>query len=98
MQIILPKKKEFLLFLISSLLSLIFGIFILAYYFQKNSSLNGHSIQFNKDFGWVTIPNLSLMSTGKKIKTNSLGFRSSEVDPNKKHILVVGDSVVWELV
>jgi hypothetical protein len=95
MQISFPKKKELLLFFISSLISLILGVLILDYYSQKKTFWHGPNTQFDKELGWTTIPNLSLESKAKKFTTNSLGFRSPEVDSKKEHILVVGDSVVW---
>jgi len=95
MQISLPNKKELILFSISISISFIIGILVLDFYSQKRTFWHGPNTKFNEELGWTTIPNLSLVFDGNKFTTNSLGFRSSEVDPDKKHILMVGDSVVW---
>ena len=95
MQITFPNKKELILFSISIFISLIVGILVLNFYFQKKTFWQGPTNKFNNELGWTTIPNLSLVYAGNKFTTNSLGFRSPEVDPNKQHILIIGDSVVW---
>ncbi len=87
-------KKKWLLTFRSFFLALIVNIFLFEVYFHEQY-FNGLNIQFDPELGWVPIPNSTLFLKGKKYSTNSLGFRSTEVDPDKDHIIVVGDSVAW---
>jgi len=51
--------------------------------------------QFDRELGWSPIPDRRVDSDWGPISSNSLGFRSAELDPEKEHIVVLGDSVVW---
>lgn len=52
--------------------------------------------KFDEELGWVPMESsVNFGTLGQKFSTNSLGFRSPEVDHSKKHIVLVGDSVVW---
>ena len=52
--------------------------------------------KFDPELGWSPIPNrkISVPSWGT-ISSNSFGFRSAEIDQNKKQIIVLGDSFAW---
>ena len=52
-------------------------------------------IDFHKDLGWYNRPNSSVISGGKTYSINSSGFRSNNVNSSQKHILILGDSVVY---
>ncbi len=52
--------------------------------------------QFDSEIGWVPIPNrISIISTNQHITTNQQGFRSEEIDPSKRNILILGDSLIF---
>lgn len=73
-------------------------IFDLVYFIPRQHDKNWHdpNTRFDKELGWAPIPGRSTVAFGdKKISSNSLGFRSPEVDKTKEHILIVGDSVAW---
>jgi lysophospholipase L1-like esterase len=86
--------KKIALFTTSLLISLILAIVGLELYF-KNTNRFISATQFDSSLGWTTIPNYNFEEKGIRYTTNSLGFRSNEVDPSKDHVLVMGDSVVW---
>jgi lysophospholipase L1-like esterase len=88
------KRKEFLLSFISVFVGIIIALSISEYSFKKNY-YHGVNTQFDKELGWAPIPNFSTLEKGKLFTTNSLGFRSEEIDPHKKSILILGDSVAW---
>ncbi len=88
------KKKELLLATVSTILGLVFVIFITEIYFHK-TYWHSKGTQFDSELGWKNIPNAVTFQVGKKQTTNSHGFRSPEVNSEKKHILMLGDSVVW---
>jgi lysophospholipase L1-like esterase len=96
-------KKEILLFLFSLSFSMVFAIVFLEFYFSEKYWLgnffthNGksHNTQFNSKLGWNAKSNTVHVENGITYTTNSLGFRSEEVDPSQKHILVLGDSIAW---
>tara|TARA_B100000686_G_scaffold353917_1_gene461519 strand:- start:353 stop:1426 length:1074 start_codon:yes stop_codon:yes gene_type:complete len=48
---------------------------------------------FDSEMGWKHKPNASVHSVDRTYSTNSLGFRGEEPSLNKKHILILGDSV-----
>lgn len=68
--------------------------FLVMYIF---SGFHGPSTKFDPELGWSTIYNHTGMENGRKFTTNSLGFRSEEVDLSRDHILLIGDSVTWGL-
>lgn len=47
------------------------------------------------DMEYRFAPNQESHIRGKRIKINSVSMRSDEVDPNRSHILLLGDSVIW---
>lgn len=51
----------------------------------------------DSEFGWVLIPNNVFELNGRIRSTNSIGFRSPEIDSERKHVIVVGDSVAFGL-
>lgn len=62
----------------------------------RNDAWHDPNTRFDSELGWAPIPSRSIKSFGNKtVSSNSLGFRSPEVDPAKKYILIVGDSVAW---
>jgi len=96
-------KKEYLLFFVSLIVSIIFAIVFLEFYFRNNFWWGNHfthngrnnSTQFDSKLGWSNKIGSTFIQDGITYSTNSLGLRSKEIDFSKKHILVVGDSIVW---
>jgi hypothetical protein len=96
-------KKEILIFLLSLFFSMVFAIIFLEFYFSDEYWLgnffthNGksHNTQFDPKLGWNAKSNTVHVENGITYTTNSLGFRSNEVNPSQKHILVLGDSIAW---
>ncbi len=91
-----------LLLLISvTVCALLFVLIIEAKYFietRKYLSQAWHdpNTKFDSELGWSPIPNRRLfVPDWGTITSNSLGFRSPEIDQNKKQIIVLGDSHVW---
>lgn len=93
-EIIKSRKRELLLFGISSVIGILLCLVFLEIFFQKEN-WNDSTIQFDPYLGWANKPNSSVVIDDKKYTTNSLGFRSEEVDFSKDHILLIGDSVTW---
>ena len=93
------RKKEILLALATTLLSVIGGLILIeSYYFSSRySSLVCEICQFHPQLGWETIPSKTVSNKKVTYTTNSLGMRSEEVDFKKGHILLVGDSVTFGL-
>ena len=68
-----------------------------------SEDIGGFNVEFDSALGWVTIPNNKVTDEdnkkyipgGKTYTTNSFGFRSKEVDLNKKHLIALGDSITW---
>jgi len=96
-------KKEFILFFVSLLFSVIFAIVFLEIYFS-DQFWNGNFFTFdgeksNKQFdaqlGWYNKPNSVYIKDGVKFTNDEFGFRSSGIDFSKKHVLVVGDSIAY---
>jgi len=96
-------KKEVLSFLVFLIVSIVFDVVFLEVYFGKDYWLanfftndgKSHNTQFNSKLGWNAKSNTTHVENGITYTTNSLGFRSSEVNSSQKHILVVGDSITW---
>ncbi|MBI1858223.1 MAG: SGNH/GDSL hydrolase family protein [Candidatus Melainabacteria bacterium] len=52
--------------------------------------------QFDSELGWSPVKSTRIIYPGwGNLTTNSQGFRSNEIDENKKQIIVLGDSVAW---
>jgi lysophospholipase L1-like esterase len=94
-QIFRNKIKEFLLLFFSTALSLYLVWTFLV--MRPFSGFHGSSTRFDSELGWSTIYNHTRIEKGRKFTTNSLGFRSEEVDLSRDHILLIGDSVIWGL-
>ena len=91
-----------LISLVNILLSAMFLIFAMEarYYIKNKQYLNqtwhDPNTQFDSELGWSPIPNRSINFPGWGIlSSNSLGFRSSEINQSKKQIIILGDSVAW---
>ncbi len=91
-----------LLFLASTLFSLLMVVLVMEVrYFikmQKYVSYTWHdpNTRFDSELGWSPISNtrVSFPEWGT-LSSNSQGFRSPEIDQNKKQIIILGDSVAW---
>lgn len=51
--------------------------------------------KFDSELGWSPILSRCINSEWGMISSNSYGFRSKEILPDKKHIILLGDSVTW---
>ena len=88
--------------LVSILFSALFLILVLEvrHYIKNKQVINqtwhDPNTQFDPELGWSPIPNRSINSPDwGMISSNSLGFRSAEIDQNKNQIIVLGDSIAW---
>ncbi|MBI3309117.1 MAG: SGNH/GDSL hydrolase family protein, partial [Candidatus Melainabacteria bacterium] len=95
-------KINILLCLTSIILSTSFVVIILEvkHYLKHKEILNQFwhdpNTQFDPKLGWSPIPSRSLnIPNWGTISSNSHGFRSAEINQNKKQIIVLGDSVTW---
>ena len=86
---------------VSGMLALVVGVlaFDLAYVYLKKkenaSNWMNPNTQFDSELGWSSVSNRELKHEWGTIRSNSLGFRSEEMKPNKKDIVILGDSVAW---
>ena len=96
-KLLVSKKKELLLLLSSSLFAFLIGLSIWEIYLLRGYWHGAMPTHFDSQLGWSNIPNNSVVIKGVKYSTNSLGFRSSEINPEMKHLVLVGDSVTWGL-
>lgn len=61
-----------------------------------NQNWRDPNTQFDSELGWSPISNRSInFPNWGTISSNSLGFRSPEIDQSKKQIVILGDSVTW---
>ena len=80
---------------------ILFALVIEVRYFIKTKEYlscawHAPNTKFDKELGWSPIPNRKVYYPGwGTISSNSLGFRSGEIDRNKKQIIILGDSFVW---
>ena len=85
--------------LIVLILALIVGITAVEFHdgidFTESRGWHDPNTQFDSELGWSPIASRHLQVSWGDITTNSLGFRSKEIDPNKKQIAILGDSVAW---
>lgn len=94
-------KINLILLIISSVIGLILGIIIyeLYFYIPKYYDKNWYNpnTKFDSELGWSPILNRSDIPHvfNTTVSSNSLGFRSPEVDDSKDHILIIGDSVAY---
>tara|TARA_B100000686_G_C16782890_1_gene973177 strand:+ start:886 stop:2013 length:1128 start_codon:yes stop_codon:yes gene_type:complete len=91
----LRKNKEIIILLLSVFFSLFIAAIILEIYFSKSFVLSHTSSKFDPDLGWANIPGSVTIDRGKTISINSFGYRGKEVDLSKKHIVYIGDSIVF---
>jgi hypothetical protein len=54
-----------------------------------------HVLQFDAELGWAPIPNFEGEIGGTFYKTNSHGFRSTEIDPARDQVVLVGDGMAF---
>ncbi len=61
-----------------------------------NQTWHDPNTKFDPELGWSPIPNKRMYSPEwGTLSSNSLGFRSSEIDQSKKQIIILGDSLAW---
>jgi len=90
-----------LLVIVSSAIALVGAVIIfeLAYRVAKDPKNieNWHytNTQFDAELGWSPKLDNHVVLPWGEATSNSMGFRSAEIDPKKKQILLVGDSVTW---
>ena len=91
-----------LISLISIFICSIFLIFVMEarHYVKNKQHLNqtwhDPNTKFDPELGWAPIPNRNINDPAwGTISSNSLGFRSAEIDQSKKQIIILGDSVAW---
>jgi len=89
-------RKNLILFTASLFFSSIGAIVLLELYFSGKHHHNAVT-RFDSKLGWTNKANAHIEKNGVIYSTNSMGFRSSEVDEFKNHILVIGDSVTFGL-
>jgi lysophospholipase L1-like esterase len=87
-------KKEIILFVASSFFALTLALLLAESYFQKLKNPLKVT-QFDTELGWSNIPNSSIKHNGIVYSANSLGWRSSEINWNRKRITLIGDSVTF---
>ena len=92
-------KKEVALLLISSSFAIIFTVLLgeLYVWFKNKPNWTTNGAKHDKEFGWVLTPNNTFETHGQISTINSLGFRSPEIDSNRKHVIIAGDSVAFGL-
>ena len=100
------KFKDLTINILISLTSMVFCIILLVLVFEVrhyiknkqyiNQTWHDPNTQFDPELGWSPIPNRSINFPGwGTISSNSLGFRSPEINQSKKQIIILGDSVAW---
>jgi len=97
----IEKIKEFyinLLVLVIAIFISLFMLVIVDYFLARQEEntqwLLNPNTEFNSDIGWSVISDSSTVGYGNKtVSSNSYGYRAPEVDINKEHILILGDSV-----
>ncbi|MCX5700288.1 MAG: SGNH/GDSL hydrolase family protein [Candidatus Omnitrophica bacterium] len=91
-------RKINIVFLLLISLSFIVPLLIFdRMHFLGIASRNWHdpNTRFDSEIGWSPIPNRHVNQAWGDISSNSLGFRSEEIDQSKKQIIILGDSVAW---
>ncbi|MFQ5450418.1 MAG: hypothetical protein ACE5E9_07285 [Nitrospinaceae bacterium] len=91
------RKREWALSIFSTAATLLFCLGLIEIYFwNKNSDawVAPHTV-FDAERGWSNAVNARTVHEGITYTTNSLGFRSAEINPAKEHILILGDSVAY---
>ncbi len=74
-----------------------FCVFFIDFFFllTKKNNWVCEVCQFDAELGWNNIANAKVTNQKVTYTTNSLGFRSNEIDKSKEHILILGDSVAF---
>jgi lysophospholipase L1-like esterase len=97
----LSRLKYFTFGILVSVLSLIFAfigaVYIYEGYYTFSSPPSNWPIatRFDSKLGWELKENMQVNYNGKRFSANAFGMRSDKLDPSKKHILVIGDSVAY---
>ena len=91
-----------LLSLVTILFCAILVVFVIEvrYFIQRKEYLScawhDPNTRFDSELGWSPIPNRKIYHPAwGTVSSNSLGFRSPEIDQNKNQIIVLGDSYAW---
>ena len=71
------------------------GILLFLEFQYQNISWVNPNVEFDSETGWAPMKNSSQSDNGIIYATNRFGFWSSEVISQKKHILLLGDDVIW---
>ena len=86
------------LLLCSSVICLVAGLLILEWTswskLKEKGAWHDAASQFDSELGWAPLPNHKAANWGG-VETNSMGFRSTEINPELNSIAVFGDSVAW---
>lgn len=93
-----PKISELGLLLVSIFISLAAVSALMEFIYIKRHpwEVEFQYIKADEEFGWLPIPGRDIASHPfGKMKINSAGFRSEEIIPGKKKILLLGDSVAF---
>ena len=89
-------REEIFLALATIFMTGVLGLIIVESYYWNSSSVC-EICQFHPELGWETIPSNTVTNGKVTYTTNSMGIRSTEVDPSREHILILGDSVAFGL-
>ena len=81
--------------MISIVISSVCVFFIEFYFLIGEKTWFCEICRFDTELGWDNIPNKKVTNGRVTYTTNSLGFRSKEIDQSKEHILILGDSVAF---
>lgn len=93
----LTRKSEWRLVFLSTTLSLLACLTLVEIYFwNKNSTTWVAPLTvFDPELGWSNVRSGKTVFKGIEYSTNSLGFRSPEIDNSRERVLIVGDSVAF---
>ena len=92
------RKKEIILALTTTCLVGMVGLSVEIYFLISGyRSFVCEICQFHPQLGWETQPGKTVSNGKVTYTTNTLGMRSQEVDNNKEHVLLIGDSVTFGL-
>lgn len=89
-------KLNFLVLFVSLTVCVMVVLLFYIHFIYGKTAWQDPNTEFNMDLGWTPIANRNTIAFGDKVlSSNSMGFRSDEVDNSKDHILILGDSVAW---
>ena len=67
-------------------------------YATRDTLLNAKRFKmFDEELGWTNFPSKVTVQNNVTYTTNSMGFRSKEIDPKREKIIIAGDSLVFGL-